>query len=408
MEVQGAGGVPAADWYPDPAGRHEFRFWDGAGWTSSVSDRGQVSVDPIDAPAAPSVPPVPVASAAPVPADAAAPVSFVAAVPLPVASAPQKPAGGGVMRLVILGAALILLVAVGVWGYSVVTQSLAAKDAAAASITAAREAMTRADLAVESGSQELTESQQSKSKLDEASSLLAQGSLIDAAPYRAAKAKAEEARAIAQGITERVAASAAEAAAASPEDAIDLYFALATKYPRTQQGKDAVGNAATALLGNLTGTALDNLDAIKDFCDNAPSEVPTAVYEAAATSIKSIADASVEQQASVVSSNKSWVKKIRGKGVNFTISSTTSTDTSELNHILGLLEAVHAADFRAAVTLLRDCSKLGEACGKIARSPVRSTNSVDYFSRTQINKISTLSSQMSTKITKARAQLTDL
>jgi hypothetical protein len=136
--------------------------------------------------------------------------------------------------------------------------------------------------------------------------------------------------------------------------------------------------------------------------------VPTTVYEAAATNIKSIADASVEQQASIVSSNKSWVKKIRGKGVNFTISNTTSTDTSELNHVLGLLDAVRATDFSAAVTLLRDSSKSGEACGKIARSPVRSSGSVDYFSRSQINKISTLSSAMSAKITKARALLADL
>lgn len=34
------------DWYPDPTGRHEHRYWDGAEWTEHVSDSGQASVDP--------------------------------------------------------------------------------------------------------------------------------------------------------------------------------------------------------------------------------------------------------------------------------------------------------------------------------------------------------------------------
>jgi len=60
------------------------------------------------------------------------------------------------------------------------------------------------------------------------------------------------------------------------------------------------------------------------------------------------------------------------------------------------------------VTLLRDCSKLGQSCGKIANAPVRKSAGVDYFSRTQINKIATLSSQMAAKISKARGLLQDL
>lgn len=35
-----------ADWYPDPYGRHELRYWDGQSWTSNVSDAGSVSADP--------------------------------------------------------------------------------------------------------------------------------------------------------------------------------------------------------------------------------------------------------------------------------------------------------------------------------------------------------------------------
>jgi hypothetical protein len=49
MDEQSSGGSPAANWYPDPCGRHEFRYWDGAVWTQHVSDSGQTSADPVDA-----------------------------------------------------------------------------------------------------------------------------------------------------------------------------------------------------------------------------------------------------------------------------------------------------------------------------------------------------------------------
>lgn len=63
-----AGGPPAAPsapspafppvalrgWYPDPAGCHEFRFWDGLRWTPGVADHGFVREDPLpDNPCAP-------------------------------------------------------------------------------------------------------------------------------------------------------------------------------------------------------------------------------------------------------------------------------------------------------------------------------------------------------------------
>jgi len=41
-----AGGNPAA-WHPDPVGRHQYRWWDGSGWTANVSDNGVVSEDPL-------------------------------------------------------------------------------------------------------------------------------------------------------------------------------------------------------------------------------------------------------------------------------------------------------------------------------------------------------------------------
>lgn len=41
-----APGAPAG-WQPDPRGRHESRYWDGAGWTDHVADAGVQAVDPV-------------------------------------------------------------------------------------------------------------------------------------------------------------------------------------------------------------------------------------------------------------------------------------------------------------------------------------------------------------------------
>ena len=34
-----------AGWYPDAAGRHELRYWDGGAWTDNVSDKGVAGTD---------------------------------------------------------------------------------------------------------------------------------------------------------------------------------------------------------------------------------------------------------------------------------------------------------------------------------------------------------------------------
>ena len=37
-----------ANWYPDPMGRHEYRWFDGTQWTDQVSSHGKTSVDPVN------------------------------------------------------------------------------------------------------------------------------------------------------------------------------------------------------------------------------------------------------------------------------------------------------------------------------------------------------------------------
>src|SRR5205823_4712667 len=41
-----------ASWYPDPTGRYQQRYWDGAQWTEHVATDGQTGTDPLP-PAAP-------------------------------------------------------------------------------------------------------------------------------------------------------------------------------------------------------------------------------------------------------------------------------------------------------------------------------------------------------------------
>jgi hypothetical protein len=47
--------APPADWYKDPAGRHQYRYWDGLSWTEHVADDGRQSVDPVSGPGTVSV-----------------------------------------------------------------------------------------------------------------------------------------------------------------------------------------------------------------------------------------------------------------------------------------------------------------------------------------------------------------
>ena len=58
-------------WFPDPTGRHDHRWWDGAAWTAHVADAGQAGSDPLPdggAPTAPVTGPAGTGTAAAVPA----------------------------------------------------------------------------------------------------------------------------------------------------------------------------------------------------------------------------------------------------------------------------------------------------------------------------------------------------
>ena len=39
-----------ADWYLDPSGSHQLRYWDGSSWTEHVADNGVQSTDPLPTP----------------------------------------------------------------------------------------------------------------------------------------------------------------------------------------------------------------------------------------------------------------------------------------------------------------------------------------------------------------------
>ena len=58
MDTQGGPGSAKPDWYGDPVGRHQFRYWDGASWTSQVADDGKDSLDPLEGQGGPTVAPV--------------------------------------------------------------------------------------------------------------------------------------------------------------------------------------------------------------------------------------------------------------------------------------------------------------------------------------------------------------
>ncbi len=49
-------GQAPANWYPDPYGQHELRYWDGGRWTQQVASRGRQEMDPpVDGSSVPTV-----------------------------------------------------------------------------------------------------------------------------------------------------------------------------------------------------------------------------------------------------------------------------------------------------------------------------------------------------------------
>jgi hypothetical protein len=55
--IEPTGYVMKADWYQDPDGRYEHRWFDGTHWTDAVAEGGQSSFDPVGAPVSPPPPP---------------------------------------------------------------------------------------------------------------------------------------------------------------------------------------------------------------------------------------------------------------------------------------------------------------------------------------------------------------
>ena len=47
VQEQAPAGLAPAQWYPDPTGRHDHRYWDGLRWTANVADQGRQGVDPL-------------------------------------------------------------------------------------------------------------------------------------------------------------------------------------------------------------------------------------------------------------------------------------------------------------------------------------------------------------------------
>lgn len=47
MDGQSGSSSVGPDWYADPTGRHQHRYWDGRSWTEHVADDGKASIDPV-------------------------------------------------------------------------------------------------------------------------------------------------------------------------------------------------------------------------------------------------------------------------------------------------------------------------------------------------------------------------
>src|SRR5438045_3227866 len=113
-----------ASWQPDPTGRHQYRWWDGAGWTESVADDGRTSTDPVGPSASTSASPPTVVGAtagSPFGAPAGSPLGAPGPVPaahsLPDYSTPTVKKSGGAGKWIAI--AVVAVLALGVVGFLV-------------------------------------------------------------------------------------------------------------------------------------------------------------------------------------------------------------------------------------------------------------------------------------------------
>ena len=117
--------MSSPSWYPDPAHRHQLRWWDGVSWTDHVSDAGVAAVDPLGdtllpppspAPSAPSAPSTPSTPSTPSPAATSwAPPPAAGSTPIVVTAGPEHPGSSRRAPLIAAIVAAVLLLGAGVW-----------------------------------------------------------------------------------------------------------------------------------------------------------------------------------------------------------------------------------------------------------------------------------------------------
>lgn len=120
-------------WYADPSRRHTYRFWDGARWTSQVSDGGTAGIDPVELDeATATTPPAPGTQAPEMPA------TGTDERPPPVGvEVTQRSSGGGLSGIlgVLVGAVIVIVILFFVFNNTGDDNTTASSDAPAATVT---------------------------------------------------------------------------------------------------------------------------------------------------------------------------------------------------------------------------------------------------------------------------------
>jgi hypothetical protein len=110
-----SGVVANPGWYPDPMGRHEYRYWDGTRWTEQIADQSVPGMDPLEAATSPAGAPTGAMTA---PSAAVAPIAQVA----------EPPHGGGTKRTLVVVIVALVVVALAVTTVVVVASNDSARE----------------------------------------------------------------------------------------------------------------------------------------------------------------------------------------------------------------------------------------------------------------------------------------
>jgi hypothetical protein len=409
--------APVPDWYPDPMGRHQHRYWDGAAWTQNVADEGVASIEPLETTLTPAVAAQP----------AYAPV---AAVPVVSTMPPAALADGTTTAPrrkwipIVVAAAVIAVALIAVVGRSM--QVAEAKSRATAAIAAAENSLAAASNDAEPGTDEFKAVDTAKDALVQAKAYVAAGSWLNAGAYddaqKSAVKAASGAGAVVKLVDSRLASARQLQTDSQFDEAAQALLAFAKTYPHSDDASAALSEADAAILSQVDGTdPATDLDTITGYLASYPDGyTPTALQDRGHDLLVQHAESAASDLETAYHADSAWANALLGKGrasgatANNFDSQPSFPSATELRHAANVAVQLEQPDSMGTVfSALASAADAAAGCAKVAAHPssgwkVKGGARSASWSRNQVISVRSKARAMKQKLDVANAALAGL